>query len=482
MEKFRNLEKVLEVLENSIEKKNIAVYGDYDVDGLMALITFKDTLAFAGHKNTFLYPYYSRTHEIDFNFLNFCLSRKINLVIICDTGSDNMSLLQQFCDCGMECIILDHHATSNTYDDFPKNCTVINTYIDNILYDIKNEMCGGSIAFVVCSTLLSKIGIEYDIGYLATYALMAQYADAIPMDTEFGRFLYETTKIRQSVPQCIDYFLESYNDITRRFAEYTFSPKINAVFRREQFSLINKLFLEPTSDAFLLINQIKDLHVSTISIVDSIVKTLPYENVGGIIVANLTPLLNSSLPNNFVSNHKGRVANAIANIEEKPCICVVDSGKRIEGSFRDMEGRNFLKYFSPLFKAGGHPPAFGFSLPYTDWPYFYKTVGSVGKMVLQEGDQKIPNPEYDMTRWLDLEKLREIAYENEFASPRNPATYVWVNLTRVVEATRFGLAYLLHSDGVEDIWFTSEKKIPFAQPVLLYPYLQRKLKVKAVWK
>ena len=485
MRDFHKLDVVLEELGAAVRNKDkIALYGDYDVDGLMSLMICEKTLSLMEHKEFFLYPYYSRTHEIDFNLLNFCLSRKINIVVICDTGSNNMDLLNKFCAYGIRCIVLDHHVTPYAYDDFPKECSVINTFVDEHYFGINNTMCGASVVFCVCTALLDRYDISYDIGYLAIYALLAQYADAVPMDTDFGKELYSLAINRKSVPRCVDYFMESYSEITRRFAEYTFAPKINAIFRREQFSLINKLFLEPAPDAFLLVNQIKELHVSTLELVDVMLERLAetWEDVNGIVVVSLTPLLNLDISNNFILNHKGRIANKIANIEGKPCICVCDSGKEIEGSFRDLEGRDFLKYFSPLYKAGGHPPAFGFSIPYVEWSDFFGTVKTVGKVAAFEGLSKVSNPIYDMTRWFDLDMLKHIAFKNEFATPGKPATYVKITLNRIVESTKYGLSYLLYSDGIDKVWFSSDKKIQYPQTILLYPYLQKNLKLQAMWR
>ena len=148
-------------------------------------------------------------------------------------------------------------------------------------------MCGAAISFVVATELLKQENVVFDIGYFATYALIAMYADSIVMHTDFARYLHELVEKRNDTPLCIDYFLEDYFSITRRFAEYIISPKINAVFRREQFSLINRLFIDDESnDSFMLVNQIKELHESTISIVNTLLQKISYEDLNGILLAN----------------------------------------------------------------------------------------------------------------------------------------------------------------------------------------------------
>ncbi|GHU56582.1 hypothetical protein AGMMS49975_20170 [Clostridia bacterium] len=331
------LSNVVDAIENAVESdKNIAVYGDYDADGLFALMIFKDTFREIEYPNVFLYEYSNRTHEIDFNFLNFCLARQINFAIICDTGSNDMEILEKFCAYGIECVVLDHHRTTATYADFPQGMSVQNVQIDLEQYGVNNQMRGAGLAFVTAATFMEKIGHQFDIGYFATYALIAQYADAIPMDTEFGRYLYEAAQGAKTIPPTINYFLDDNFAVTRRFAEYVLAPKINAVFRREQFSLVNGLFLLDSPDVFMLVNQIKELHFSTIKTVEKILDEIQFEDLNGILVANLSPFLTAGYPRNFIVNHKGRIATSLATAYGKPCVCVCDNGKWIEGSFRDI--------------------------------------------------------------------------------------------------------------------------------------------------
>lgn len=477
---FKNEDFIVSVICKTMEEYGkIAVYGDYDLDGLFSLLILKDlfhTLEY--DENAYLYPYSNRTHNIDFNFLNFCLSRKISLAIICDTGSNDIELLKKFNSYGICCIVLDHHITPYEYCDFPDDNCVVNTSIEE-KYGKSSLMCGGGVSFLITSAIFDEKNIAYDKGYFAVYALMAMYADCIEMDTEFGHLLYQLAQSRKSIPFAVNCFLDTGFGITKRFAEYILAPKINAAFRREQFFLINSLFLETNANAFVLVNQLKELHVSTIEIVKKILTDIKYEEVGGMIIANLSLFLNADYPNNFIVNHKGRIANELASKAQKPCICVCDNGKNIEGSLRDPVGHNYLQYFAPLIKAGGHPAAFGFSLPYMDWEYFLKIVKGIGKKDIEE--KGIKNTIVAMDYGFDLAMAKQIAYNNEFSSAKSPPVFIQYTLQKIIESTKYGnFAYLIWSDGVEAVWAPSEKKIRYPSSILLYPYLQAKLKLKII--
>ena len=466
-----------------MNSSSICVYGDYDVDGLMSLMIFKDTLETLGCKYK-CYPYISRTHDIDLGFINFCLLNQAKLAIICDTGSNNIPVLERLTSYGIELIVLDHHNTLNRYSSYPENCDIISTYLDNVEYDIDNVMCGSGIAFMVCSAFLERMSIKYDIGSLAVYSLIGMYADNIVMDTEFGRFLYQTCEGRTQVPAIIDIFTGEYMTINRRFAEWWFSPKVNAVFRREQFSLINDLFIFNSNNQDQIYKDIQELHSSTIKIikviVDSILDNKEYMDYGNLVVCNLSEFIRGEYPLNFILNNKGRVANAVATATGKACICVCDSGECIEGSLRDPKNNKWLQYFAPLFTAGGHPPAFGFKIPYTDWHHFEAIVDHISKTV--SFADAVQNKVIDLRHNLDPYHLDEIAYENEFSHPDNPPSYVLVHFVPKKSSHKYDdYSYLLKQDGLNSLWINSDRQILSPCDIILHPYKSNKTKLRVVW-
>lgn len=328
MYKFKNHDMVVDKVCTSIQQKErIAVYGDHDTDGLMSLMVFKEMFKTINYKDIFLYPYSFRTHDIEPEFEKFCYANKIELAIICDTGSSDLELITRLTNKGIECVILDHHKSVYNYEDFPKGAYIINTQFD-MAYNITNEMCGGGISFVIVNAVLHGLNIEHDRGYFATYGLITQYADMIPMDTEFARTLYQLVENRKTTPFIICLFLEGKSKITKRFIEFTLAPKMNAAFRREEFELINNLFLFDKQNHQELVERLKELHSDTIAKVSSVLDSINHEEINNILLANLSPLLKDELPRNFIVNHKGRIANSLANKYKKTCLCVCDNGFR----------------------------------------------------------------------------------------------------------------------------------------------------------
>jgi single-stranded DNA-specific DHH superfamily exonuclease len=480
LEKFKFTDDALNLLGKHLGAgSTICVYGDYDVDGLMSLMIFKDMLRMVNAKVR-CFPYSNRTHEVDRDFLNFCLTNGGKLAIICDSGSEDLDLLSLFVGYGIEVLVVDHHTTSNRYSSYADGVCVISTFLDKVEFGIVNVMCGAGMSFVICTAFLERMNVDYDIGCLAVYALLGMYADAIVMDTEFGRFLYQVCETRMSVPLVVEAFMDTFSVISRRFAEWWFAPKINAAFRREQFQALNQLFIEESGDAEALAKEITNLHSSTINIIREIIPRVVVSDFGKVVVCNLSEFLRENFPRNFILNHKGRVANEIAGRVGKACICVCDSGDCIEGSLRDPFGREWLKYFSPLFMAGGHPPAFGFRIPYPEWHYFESMVKSISERVSDTAE--VDNEVIDMRRGLDMYVLDELAWKNEFSHVGNPPTYVLVSMRKVRQSTKYGgFSYLIENE-MDSFWFSSDRQILYPMDVVLYPYRSRKTKLKAVWR
>lgn len=489
MQKFRNQEKVVDRIVSALNAgETIGVYGDHDVDGLMSLLTFKELFNLLDYGNVCLYPYAERTHNIEPGLLNYCLVNRVDLVIICDTGSSDLDLLNCFNSEGIDCIVLDHHTTVHNYEDFPDNVTLINTILD-LKEGITNVMCGGGISFAVASATCRALNKPIDKGCLGVFAFLAQYADAIPMDTQFGRYLYDTVNKRQSTPKIVELFFRdgksapSLNPagqriLTKRFAQYTFAPRVNAAFRLENFQLLFDLFVAEKTNKEELFDQLFQQHANTIKLVNDLIDKVHIEIINNIVVANLSTLHKEEYPPNFLVNHKGRVANSLSTKYKRACVCVCDDGTQLQGSLRDVFGRDLLQYFVGNVKCGGHKPAFGFSLPYKGWDSFIELVGSI---VFEDDTMQNDNCVVSMPYGLDVLRLSQIALDNEFATSNNTATYVRFYLKTITEATKFGYAYLVWTDGVSKLWAASSKQIKQPGYVTLYPYLSNGTKVELYW-
>ena len=110
----------------------VLVYGDYDVDGLMCAKVVEGCLTNLGVQCVDVYHYTQRTHNLDTLAVQQAILGKYDYFIVCDTGSSNMELLKRVIDKGIRVLVLDHHVTAYSYEDFSDiGAAIINTTIEN---------------------------------------------------------------------------------------------------------------------------------------------------------------------------------------------------------------------------------------------------------------------------------------------------------------------------------------------------------------
>jgi single-stranded-DNA-specific exonuclease len=461
--------------------KRITVYGDYDTDGLSALLVMGEMFKLIGYSNHVLYEYIDKTRNLDSNFINFCLLKEIDFYIVCDTGSSDLETLKLLKVQGLTGVILDHHDIGCSLLELQECVDILNSTLEEQTSGVPDDYCGGSLAWVVACMVLDKLGVQYDAGFLGTFALLAQYADSIPMDSTFGKSLYQTVMKRKSTPLAIEVFLND-RPFNRRMIEYTIAPKINGAFKNGALGIINSTFLRDSGeDIYNGIVSLSSLHREIIDMVDVLVNSVSVVNWENCTFVNLSEMVGvTKLSLRQLCNYKGRIASHFVEKNQKPCICVCDNGAKLEGSFRAPIGVDYLSLFKPICECGGHAAAFGFRIGYYEWDFFSRTVQRV--MNLADRTSTYREFIHDMSFGFDYPLTSEIAIRNEFSSERSPRELVRYSFPKLVESTKYGFGYLVYDDGINKLWCDSKYRIDDGTGVLLYPYLGASLKLSVVWR
>lgn len=416
--KFINGDAIIEELTFAIRNnKKILVHGDCDTDGVMCNLIIKDSFNMIGFKNYEIYKYRERSHRLSDEAVTYAIYRKFDYIIIADSSTNDMKNIQKLVNFGVKVIILDHHQSTNFYDDYPKDCFIINTIIENKeIGELKYKLSGGAVTFCLFHELLSRVNIKCD--YLSAYALISLYADCIDMTSTINRGIYymATAIPRADLPIYVKHFLEDYAIFTRRFISFTFTPKINALFRTEKLSILNKYLFDvnSTTEFAKLVDKIKEVHSQSRDIAALATDTIKVQNLNHIVIGNLNSCEIPVAYNNL-SNYTGQVANNLSQDYGKPCVILCDNGNEIKGSLRDYLSRDYLSVFKQFCDAGGHNAAFGMHIPYKEFNEFmwyvkekvdkkYYILGLEEPIVIHH-DNIIP----------DLNLLNAIALYNEFS-------------------------------------------------------------------
>jgi single-stranded-DNA-specific exonuclease len=427
---------------NACMKRNdkIYIYGDYDTDGVMCAVQWLRFFEQVEYENVSVYNYKLRMHQIEPSAITEAINTSAKLMIICDTGSgvEDVAQLQRAVAAGVDVIVLDHH-TVEGYDSYPEGVTAINSILERELGTIDFPCSGGSLTYIVVSEILRK---HFDkSAYQQLFcAIVSLYADQVPMNNAFNRNLYyECMSLPDTVaPTFIKVFFGRNNIFRRRFIEWTFSPRVNALFRAERFDVLNDLFLIPDTvlNKSALVGECIAIHKEGSEFVELLLSQLSTTILEKkhFVVCDMSKSLSYHDNTNYL-NYSGLLANKLSDRFGKIAVVYGRDGSTIRGSVRDLLGRDLLSYLSVFTDAGGHRPAFGFHMDQSDLSDFMENLDVLDSMVLDF--KKIQQPiVFNADIGVGASDIECIALYNEFAGGDILPCFIQKKITSNISMTK----------------------------------------------
>lgn len=398
-------------------KSKVFIYGDYDVDGMMSMLVWKSVLSSIGYNNYVLYQYTARTHKIPNDLLQQILESGATHVIICDTGSseEDRLMIRKLKSYGIEVIVIDHHRCSYGYSNMQREVCCFNSREESDA--LNNELVSGAyasllVANVLCSDYLNAL-LSIDAG---CFALASMYSDVVDLSTNIGIALYNNVVLKtKDLPDIFRVFNTRNYRLSRRLFQYILSPCLNNCFRTGEFDLLNNLLIE--TDIFRLDEIVQDIsskHDEIKRLINILYESVHREQYGTITVCYYK---NNKLPGTInLSSFTGLVANRIAAETGGAVIALTDVETGYKGSFRDKQGRDFLTSFSTFADVGGHPPAFGISIPGGKYDLFMRNIKALGDRIIPNIEQC--NPQISSIYIKNIEDIHTLALYNEYMNTR----------------------------------------------------------------
>ncbi len=342
--------------------EKIAVFGDYDVDGITATCLLTEFLRRHGCDCV---PYIPGRLEEGYGLnpiaISYLHSLGVRLIITVDCGITALDEAQMCKDLGIDLVITDHHECKDT---LPEAVAVVDPHRPDGGYPHKT-LSGVGVAFKLASALC---GNQEEI--LASYADMVclgTVADVMPLQGENRTFvarglamLRSTTRpgLAALMRQCSC----EPNSVCSSSVGYILAPRINAAGRMGQIDLAIELFLttdpergEEVAKALCELNRQRQAVES--EIYQQAVEMLPPEKTPDAIVL---------ADENW---HQGVVGIVASRIAEEYCcptflICLDgDHGKASSRSFGGFNLFSSLSSLSHLLESyGGHELAAGFTI------------------------------------------------------------------------------------------------------------------------
>ena len=362
-------------LSIAVEKgEKIAVFGDYDVDGITATCLLTDFLRSLGADCV---PYIPGRLEEGYGLNPIALrqlhSEGVQLIVTVDCGITALEEAQMCKQLGIDLVITDHHECKEA---LPEAIAVVDPHRPDGGYPHKT-LSGVGVAFKLAAALCGDQ--EQVLQNYADLVCLGTVADVMPLQGENRVFVARGLESLRATrrPGIAALMRESNCDpasLTASSVGYVLAPRINAAGRMGQIELATELFL--TRDphrAKLLAQALCDLNRQRQSVESEI-----YQQAIDMLPKDKTPEAIVLADETWHQGVVGIVASRIAEEYCCPTFLICLDGDHGKASSRSYAGFNLFTALTALQELlesyGGHELAAGFTIHRQQIPAFREQI------------------------------------------------------------------------------------------------------------
>ncbi len=380
-----DIEKAADIINQSIEAgEKIAVYGDYDCDGVTATALLYNYLKVRGANCHYYIPdRFDEGYGMNLNAVKKLFNEHTKLIVTVDNGivcHEEIALAKEL---GMRVVVTDHHLPS---DILPDADAIVDPHLKHCNSSFK-EICGAQVVFRLICVLENKEPEEL-LPYFADILSLAVVADIMPLTQENRSIVkYGIEKIKTAAATGISALLNvagvEISSVNASRIAFGLCPRINAAGRMGSASrAVELLTTDNMMTALGIANEIdadnskrqqieKNIFEQAVEIIEK--EKLMYDRV--IVAAG----------NGW---HHGVVGIVAARITEKygcPTVLISVDGDLACGSGRSIEGFSLFNAINSckdlMIKFGGHDQAAGVTLSPDDIPEFRKRINEYARLL-----------------------------------------------------------------------------------------------------
>lgn len=434
----------------------IAVFGDYDADGICASSILTAALRKFGVHCVAHIPERAEGYGMNADALGRLIDEYApSLIVTVDCGISNKEEVEYIKSRGVKVIVTDHHELP---DELP-DCTIVNPKLkDDYPYD---NLCGAGVAFkIACALLGEKAYAFLDLAAVATVA------DSVPLVGENRDIVYEGLKRINKKPRlALEYLLASKKDeATAQTLAFTVAPRINAAGRMGDANCALRLFTsENREEIYDLACRLNAFNMERQQVCDEVYKSAKRKiEEEGSAYESAILLYDESWSAGLV----GIVAAKISEEFNRPAILFVKNGGVLKGSARTIDNINIyeaLKNCSEYIEEfGGHSQAAGVKVREENFAAFRKAL--CGYL-----DGKYSREDFIPTVWVAAEV--DFAFDLALAEELERLEPCGVGNRRPLFALTVGSVparplkdgsphIALKTDALELVWFGGGKSLP----------------------
>src|SRR5256712_4199795 len=359
----------VERLRRAIDRnERVLIYGDYDVDGTLAVVVLLTALRSLGAKVEAHIPdRFAEGYGMRIPVIERAASENVRVVISVDTGVREHEVIKRACELGIDCIVTDHHLPES---HLPPAKAILNPRRPDCSYPDKN-LSGVGVAWKLVQAMLGeRLSERQVLSYLKVVAI-GTVADVVPLLGENRIIAYFGLRALAEPEQPgLEALLEVAGVCGRPVSTgeigFRIAPRINAAGRMENARDVIDLFMtREASRAREIAQKLEALNRERQSVEDEILRQIEAQ-----LRQSPQRVQKYSLVISGDGWHRGVigiVAQRVVDRYHRPALVIgVEDGVGV-GSGRSIRGFHLLDALaamSDLFdRYGGHAQAAGFTLP-----------------------------------------------------------------------------------------------------------------------
>ena len=371
--------------------ERIALFGDYDVDGVTSLALMAETLqAYGASPDLFLPLRMEEGYGLSCESVERCIEQyHPQLLIALDCGTSSAVEIVDLGKRGVDVIVLDHHEPKSA---LPECVAIVNPKIDPA--SPFHYLCSVGIVFKLCHALLKTRPVDFDLKSKLDLVALGTVADIVPLRGE-NRTLVQrgAIEIARSARPGLKKLIEVSGVKPPIFTEdigYRLGPRLNAAGRLSTAEKSLRLLLtqdetEATELAEFLDKQNRERQEVEKQIFaaaeEKIAKEFDSARDAAIVV----------FARGWHPGVLGIVASRIAHKHHRPTIVIgFDETGIGKGSGRSIEGFNLVQALTrcadKIDKYGGHEMAAGLTIQEKNVDLFAEQFRRTARELLSDED------------------------------------------------------------------------------------------------
>jgi single-stranded-DNA-specific exonuclease len=399
------------VYSGLLSGEKIAVYGDFDVDGITGTAVLVQGLKALGGDVTPYIPHRIREgHGLNSAALDYLKDEGMSLVVTVDCGVTGIPQVKKAGRRGLDIVITDHHTPLG---ELPDAIAVVDPKREDSQYPF-TELAGVGVAFKFLEALYHGMGKEKQLENYLDLVALGTVADMMPLMGENRYLVREGLKAisRNQRPGILEISaLAGINadSIGTEEISWALSPRLNAAGRLEHALTSYKLMVTDSAEeaqelSMLLEEQNAERQKMTSR---SLAKAKEQIQAKGI-----TPLLIASDPD-YPPGIIGLVAGRLSEEFYRPSIVIKVGEKSSNGSCRSIPEFNIIKALNEchdlMSDFGGHARAAGFTMPTKNLSKLEERLNRMAEKQLEGLDLR---PRLDIDMMMTLPQMGGATYQS----------------------------------------------------------------------